>query len=116
MARRSRARNVASHAPILFSSFVDEEIRVCVYRFLFSSYKRDYAIRDSVKCRTLIESNWYQERWGDKFQLKGDQNERTKFETEQDRLPRNHLGGDWYRRPRPDGHLRRSHQRGPGFE
>ena len=34
------------------------------YRFLFSSYKQDYAIRDSVKCRTLIQSAWYRERWG----------------------------------------------------
>ena len=52
------------------------------YRFLFASYKMDYAIRDSVKCRTLIQSNWYQERWGNRFQLKSDQNEKTKFEND----------------------------------
>jgi hypothetical protein len=40
------------------------------YRFLFSSYKAEYATRDSVKCRSLIQSNWYQERWGDRFKLK----------------------------------------------
>ena len=45
-------------------------IRKPDYRFLFSSYKAEYAIRDSVKCRTLIQSNWYQERWGNRFQLK----------------------------------------------
>jgi hypothetical protein len=39
------------------------------YRFLYSSYKAEYATRDSVKCRTLIQSNWYQERWRDRFQL-----------------------------------------------
>jgi predicted phage terminase large subunit-like protein len=52
------------------------------YRFLFSSYKAEYATRDSVKCRNLIQSNWYQERWADRFQLKGDQNEKTKFEND----------------------------------
>jgi predicted phage terminase large subunit-like protein len=52
------------------------------YRFLFSSYKAEYAIRDSVKCRTLIQSNWYQDRWKDRFQLKTDQNEKSKFEND----------------------------------
>jgi predicted phage terminase large subunit-like protein len=52
------------------------------YRFLFASYKAEYAIRDSVKCRTLIQSNWYQERWADRFQLKSDQNEKSKFEND----------------------------------
>jgi predicted phage terminase large subunit-like protein len=52
------------------------------YRFLYSSYKAEYAIRDSVKCRTLIQSNWYQERWADRFQLKTDQNEKSKFEND----------------------------------
>jgi predicted phage terminase large subunit-like protein len=52
------------------------------YRFLFSSYKADYATRDSVKCRTLIQSNWYQDRWADRFQLKTDQNEKSKFEND----------------------------------
>jgi len=57
-------------------------IRKPDYRFLFSSYKAEYAIRDSVKCRTLIRSNWYQERWGNRFQLKADQNEKSKFEND----------------------------------
>jgi predicted phage terminase large subunit-like protein len=52
------------------------------YRFLFSSYKQDYAIRDSVKCRTLIQSAWYRDRWGDRFHLKADQNEKGKFEND----------------------------------
>jgi predicted phage terminase large subunit-like protein len=51
-------------------------------RFLFSSYKASLATRDSVKCRTLIKSSWYQERWGDRFSLKGDQNEKQKFEND----------------------------------
>jgi hypothetical protein len=32
-------------------------------RWLFSSYREPLATRDSVKCRRLIESDWYQERW-----------------------------------------------------
>jgi predicted phage terminase large subunit-like protein len=51
-------------------------------RWIFSSYNAALAIRDSVKCRTLIESSWYQERWGDRFALREDQNEKKKFEND----------------------------------
>jgi len=33
-------------------------------RFLFTSYREPLAIRDSVRCRRLIESDFYQARWG----------------------------------------------------
>src|ERR1039457_4938317 len=49
-------------------------------RWLFSSYREPLATRDSVKCRRLIESDWYQERWGDRYQLSGDQNQKNRFE------------------------------------
>src|SRR5579863_1665607 len=49
-------------------------------RWLFSSYREPLATRDSVKCRRLVESPWYQERWGDRFQLAGDQNQKNRFE------------------------------------
>src|ERR1039458_6445516 len=49
-------------------------------RWLFSSYREDLATRDSVKCRRLIESPWYQQRWGDRYQLSGDQNQKNRFE------------------------------------
>lgn len=49
-------------------------------QFMFSSYAMSLSIRDSVKCRRLIMSPWYQERWGDKFQLVGDQNTKGRFE------------------------------------
>lgn len=61
-------------------------------RWLYSSYGQDLSSRDSVKCRDLITSPWYQERWGyqfeadfgdgkwgDPFKLKGDQNVKTWF-------------------------------------
>jgi len=49
-------------------------------RWLFSSYREPLATRDSVKCRRLIESGWYQQRWGDRYQLSGDQNQKNRFE------------------------------------
>ena len=49
-------------------------------RWLFSSYREPLATRDSVKCRRLIESDWYQQRWGGRYQLSGDQNQKNRFE------------------------------------
>jgi hypothetical protein len=51
-------------------------------RWLFSSYREPLATRDSVKCRRLIESEWYQERWGDRYQFTGDQNQKQRFEND----------------------------------
>lgn len=45
-----------------------------------SSYELTLARRDNQKARTIIESPWYQERWGDKVSIKSDQNEKSKFE------------------------------------
>jgi hypothetical protein len=49
-------------------------------RWLFSSYREPLATRDSLRCRRLIESSWYQRRWGSRFQLSGDQNQKNRFE------------------------------------
>ncbi len=49
-------------------------------RWLYSSYAASLSIRDSVKCRTLIESPWYQRFWGDRFTLSNDQNTKTRFD------------------------------------
>jgi predicted phage terminase large subunit-like protein len=51
-------------------------------RFLFASYAENLSVRDSVKCRRLIQSNWYQQRWSDRFQLAGDQNAKTRFDND----------------------------------
>jgi predicted phage terminase large subunit-like protein len=48
------------------------------YRFLGTAHKQDLAVRDNLKCRRLIQSSWYQERWP--IELTGDQNAKTKFE------------------------------------
>ena len=50
-------------------------------RWLFNSYSSGLSVRDSVKCRMLIQSPWYQERWGDRYQLTGDQNAKERYNT-----------------------------------
>ena len=49
-------------------------------RILGTSHSQGLAIRDSLKMRRLITSQWYQERWGDRVKLTGDQAAKTKFE------------------------------------
>lgn len=51
-------------------------------RFLFASYASSLSVRDSVKCRRLISSPWYQHHFGDKFDLTGDQNQKQRFEND----------------------------------
>lgn len=41
-------------------------------KFLYSSYAGSLSIEHSLKCRRLIESNWYQERFGNLYQLSRD--------------------------------------------
>src|SRR5260370_37290306 len=48
-------------------------------RWFFASYDQRLSTRDSVRCRTLIDCKWYQQRWPVK--LKGDQNQKTYYET-----------------------------------
>lgn len=50
-------------------------------RHLGTAHKQDLAVRDAMKCRRLIQSNWYQERWP--IALVSDQNAKTKFENDQ---------------------------------
>jgi predicted phage terminase large subunit-like protein len=47
--------------------------------FLYASYADKLSLRDSVKCRRLIESPWYQKLWGDRFKLMSDQNTKHRF-------------------------------------
>lgn len=51
-------------------------------QFLHASYAQQLSLRDSVKCRRLIESPWYQQLWGDRFRLTGDQNTKTRFDND----------------------------------
>lgn len=47
--------------------------------FLYASYADKLSLRDSVKCRRLIESPWYQKRWSNRYQLTTDQNTKSRF-------------------------------------
>ena len=47
-------------------------------RFIGTAHKQDLAVRDSTKCRRLIQSDWFQDRWP--VLLTSDQNAKTKFE------------------------------------
>jgi predicted phage terminase large subunit-like protein len=49
-------------------------------RFLFASYAQSLSKRDSLKCRRIIESTYYQSRFGHIYKLTSDQNEKMRFE------------------------------------
>lgn len=49
-------------------------------RFISTAHKQDLAVRDNMKCRRLIQSDWYQELWP--ITLTSDQNAKTKFEND----------------------------------
>ncbi len=63
-------------------------------RFVFGSYAMDLATRDAVYSRRLMDSKWYQDRWGCKcppaqhvegcygFRFTGDQNVKTLYEND----------------------------------
>ena len=46
-------------------------------RFMFSSYSESLSLRDSMRARDLITSDWYQKRWAVK--IKDDQNSKSRF-------------------------------------
>jgi len=49
-------------------------------RIVATSHAERLAIRDNLRTRRLIKSTWYQSIWGDRVELTGDQNAKTKFE------------------------------------
>ena len=51
-------------------------------KFLCASYSGVLSIRDNLKARRLVQSPWYQERWGHMFALAGDQNAKQRFEND----------------------------------
>lgn len=50
-------------------------------KYLGTAHKADLATRDNLKCRRLIQSPWFQDRWP--ITLTSDQNAKTKFENDQ---------------------------------
>ena len=51
-------------------------------KYLCASYSGTLSIRDNLKARRLVQSPWYQERWGHLFVLAGDQNAKQRFEND----------------------------------
>jgi len=49
-------------------------------KFLTGSHGADLAVRDTRKSRVIVESDWYQEFWGDKVKLCTDQNQKKYYE------------------------------------
>jgi predicted phage terminase large subunit-like protein len=48
-------------------------------RFLYASYAQALATQHSMATRRVIESDWYQGWWGDRFELADDDNLKTRF-------------------------------------
>lgn len=48
-------------------------------RWVFASYAESLSSKHSVDRRTLLQSRWYQERWGDRVTLASDQNVKHEF-------------------------------------
>lgn len=49
-------------------------------KFMHLSYESTLSTRDGVKCRQIIASPWYRRLWGHRFQLRDDQNQKTRFD------------------------------------
>jgi predicted phage terminase large subunit-like protein len=50
-------------------------------RFLCASHAQTLAVRDTMKFRRLVMSDWFQDRWGHRVKISSDQNAKTKIET-----------------------------------
>ena len=51
-------------------------------KFLNYSYAQPLATRDALKSRRIIQTEWYQNAWSDRFKLAGDQNAKTRYEND----------------------------------
>lgn len=51
-------------------------------KFLGASHDMSLATRDAVESRRLISSEWYQDRWADRFQITSDQNTKTHYDND----------------------------------
>lgn len=52
-------------------------------KFMHLSYDSQLSTRDSVKCRTVMRSRWYQKFWGGRVQLRIDQDTKGRFDNMQ---------------------------------
>jgi len=71
--RHMKSRQISTFWPVW--EWIDDP----AMRYLFSSYAVDLARDHSRERRVIIESDYYQERWGDNYSLTTDQNQVTYF-------------------------------------
>ena len=50
------------------------------HRFIYGSHSFNLSKRDSIRCRSLVQSEWYRKTFEIKWDLASDQNEKMKFE------------------------------------
>lgn len=50
------------------------------YRWVFASYAFQLSVRDSIKRRKILQSEWYQRRFSDRFELISEQNTKIRYE------------------------------------
>lgn len=50
------------------------------HRYISVSHEQELSIRDNVRARDLMLSEWYQKHWGGVWQFKGDQNAKIRYE------------------------------------
>lgn len=50
-------------------------------RYVGASYSEGLTVRDNRRTRNIIQSDWYQQLWGDRFHLTTDQNAKIRFDT-----------------------------------
>jgi predicted phage terminase large subunit-like protein len=50
------------------------------YRYISASHMQNLSVRDNLKMKRLVTSQWYQDRYGSLVRLTRDQNTKTKFE------------------------------------
>lgn len=63
-------------------------------RWLFASYAANLSTQHSVDRRTIIQSDWYKTRWGNRYQLTSDQNVKTEYQnSKQGRMFSTSFGG-----------------------
>jgi predicted phage terminase large subunit-like protein len=48
-------------------------------RYVCASYSEHLTIRDNVRCRMVIGDPWYQQKWGDRFSIDGENDAKVKF-------------------------------------
>lgn len=66
--------------PDFKGSIMPETWRGPGVKFVYISYDADLSTDHSVKCRQLMQSPYYQERWGDRFEFRKDENQKTVYE------------------------------------